>query len=227
MYRLIGNTAQSRDNKHKMNKSDSCKDGASKSNDDDVCEVAGQLEKMSTVDNNKSVCANCGKDDSSNEINNICNKCKQVKYCNAACKKKHRHKHKKECDEHIRLATERAAKQHDEKLFKEPPSQYGDCPICFLRLPTLHTGFRYMTYAVGKLYAVDARMHLYTITKARKLAMKRRSVHFVELHLLLSKRNQTKGIRKGWKLEILLQYIISDVTIILGCVDIHKIIKRH
>ena len=29
---------------------------------------------------------------------NTCNKCKSVKYCNAACKKKHRQKHKKQCE---------------------------------------------------------------------------------------------------------------------------------
>ena len=114
--------------------------------DDDVCEVAGKLEKIKTSEDNEEqddvpVCANCGKEGA----NNICNKCKQVRYCNAACKKKHRHKHKKQCEEHQRLAAEHAAELHDEELFKEPPSQYGDCPICFLRLPTLHTGWRYQT----------------------------------------------------------------------------------
>ena len=64
-----------------------------------------------------------------------------MKYCNASCKKKHRHKHKKQCEEHIR----QVAELHDEKLFKDPPSQYGDCPICFERLPTLETGRRYKT----------------------------------------------------------------------------------
>ena len=38
-----------------------------------------------------------------------------------------------------------AAEKHDEKLFKEPPSQYGDCSICFQQLPTLDKGRRYMT----------------------------------------------------------------------------------
>ena len=37
-----------------------------------------------------------------------------------------------------------AAEISDEKLFAEPPSQYGDCPICFLRLPSLRSGYRYM-----------------------------------------------------------------------------------
>ena len=89
-----------------------------------------------------SVCANCGKE--GNDINNICNKCKMAKYCNAACKKKHRHKHKKQCEEHVRLATQRAAELHDIELFKQPPKE-DDCPICFLLLPSLESGSRYKT----------------------------------------------------------------------------------
>ena len=116
-----------------------CKDGASKSNDDGICEVNDKLQNMST--DNVSVCANCGKE--GDDVNNICNKCKKVEYCNASCKKKHRHKHKKDCEEHTRLATERAAELHDKELFKQPPSEFGDCPICFLRLPTLVSGRRY------------------------------------------------------------------------------------
>ena len=64
-------------------------------------------------------------------------------YCNAACKKKHRHKHKKECER-------RVAELHDEKLFKQPPPKDDDCPICFLRLPLLGTGRIYME-CCGKL----------------------------------------------------------------------------
>jgi len=59
-------------------------------------------------------------------------------YCNAACKKKHRHKHKKECERRV-----------DEKLFNQPPPR-EDCPICFLRLPTLITGCTYMA-CCGKM----------------------------------------------------------------------------
>ena len=99
------------------------------------------------VDTHVSVCANCGKE--GDDVNNICNKCKKVKYCNAACKKKHRHKHKKDCEEHVRLAAERAANLHDEKLFKQPPPR-DDCPICFLRLPSLKSGCRYQT-CCGKM----------------------------------------------------------------------------
>ena len=64
-------------------------------------------------DNELSVCANCGKEGS--DVTNTCNKCKMVMYCNASCKKKHRHKHKKECER-------RVAEIHDEKLFKQPPA---------------------------------------------------------------------------------------------------------
>ena len=114
-----------------------CNDGAC------VCEVNNMLKNMSMDDTDVVVlCANCGKE--GDDINNICNKCKQVKYCNAACKKKHKHKHKKDCEDHIRLAAEHAAKLHDEQLFKQPPpAEQGDCPICFLRLPSFELGRRY------------------------------------------------------------------------------------
>jgi len=107
---------------------------------DGVCD--NMLHNMSTTDNEdgKSVCANCGKEGS--DVTNICNKCKSVKYCNAACKKKHRHKHKKECER-------RVAELHDEQLFKQPPPE-EDCPICFLRLPSLLLGRVYMA-CCGKL----------------------------------------------------------------------------
>jgi len=125
-----------------------CKDGASKSNNDDVCDVIGKLQNMSTgdKDNNISVCANCGKE--GDDINNICNKCKVTTYCNAVCKKKHRHKHKKDCEEYLRLAAEkrneelrRATGLYDEKLFKQPPTA-EDCPICFIRLPSHESGYK-------------------------------------------------------------------------------------
>ena len=119
-----------------------CNDGASKSKDDGVCEVVDKLHNMRTSDDNKDCvitnkCANCGKEGNSNDMN-TCNRCKMVKYCNATCKKKHRSKHKKKCDR-------RVAEMHDEALFKQPPQLYGDCPICFLRMPALVTGRRYKT----------------------------------------------------------------------------------
>ena len=101
------------------------------------------------------LCANCGKEGA----NNTCNKCKQVKYCNAACKKKHRHKHKNDCEEHLRLAAEHAAKLHDIELFKQPPPK-EDCPICFICLPTSNRGVRYKmccgkTICCGCIYTVQ------------------------------------------------------------------------
>jgi len=115
-----------------MSTSDSCKDGASKSNNDVCRELEEKLQNMSTAD--VSVCANCGKEGA----NNICNKCKQVKYCNAVCKKVHKKKHKKDCEEHIRLVAEK----RDEELFKQPPPR-DDCPICFLLVPLRSTGSKY------------------------------------------------------------------------------------
>jgi len=121
--------------------SDNCKDGASTKSS--VCEVNDMLHSMSTTDDKEvavSVCANCGKEGT--DVTNTCNKCKEVMYCNAACKKKHRHKHKKECER-------RVAELHDEKLFKQPP-QLEDCPICFLRLPSHGSGQVYMA-CCGKI----------------------------------------------------------------------------
>ena len=93
-----------------------------------------------------SLCANCGKEGASN----ICNKCQMAKYCNAACKKRHRHKHKKDCEEHLKHLAElheeenkRAEELHDIELFKQTPTIDNDCPICFLRMPILTSGRRY------------------------------------------------------------------------------------
>ena len=66
-----------------------------------------------------------------------------VKYCNAACKKKHRHKHKKQCEEYCRKAAEDAARLYDIELFKQPPPLYEDCPISFLKMPLKMKGHKY------------------------------------------------------------------------------------
>jgi len=104
----------------------------------------------SAIDNDVPICGNCGKEGA----NNTCNKCKQVKYCNAACKKKHKTKHKKQCER-------RVAELHDIELFKQPPPE-EDCSICFLRLPTLGTGKKYQTccgkrICSGCIHAVEVR----------------------------------------------------------------------
>ena len=97
---------------------------------------------------NVSICANCGKEGTNL---NICNKCKSATYCNAACKKRHRSKHKVACERRAAEIHEeqlererRVAELHDEKLFKQPPPN-EDCPICMLLLPSLRTGKRYFT----------------------------------------------------------------------------------
>ena len=78
---------------------------------------------MASTDTTTNACAQCGKEGGNL---NTCNKCEIAKYCNAACKKKHRSKHKKACER-------RVAELHDEALFKEQTPE--DCPICFLPLP--------------------------------------------------------------------------------------------
>ena len=87
-----------------------------------------ELEAANTeIINTVSLCAACGKEGDGDSMN-TCNKCDLVKYCNAACKKKHKSKHKKKCEG-------RVAELYDEKLFREPPSP-EDCPVCFLPLPS-------------------------------------------------------------------------------------------
>jgi len=144
-----------------MSTSDNCKDSASKSNSDVTCDVNDKLQNMSMADS-ISTCANCGKEGSSDNMN-TCNKCKKVKYCNAVCKKVHKKKHKKDCEEYQRLATEKhneelriAAELHDEKLFKQPPPA-DDCPICFIRLPTLNAGTKYYA-CCGKVICSGCRL---------------------------------------------------------------------
>ena len=82
----------------------------------------------------KLLCAACGKEGAEN----VCNKCDLVLYCNAACKKKHRHRHKEECE---RIVAE-LAEMHDIELFNQP-SPPEDCPICMMPLPSMDTGYKY------------------------------------------------------------------------------------
>ena len=49
------------------------------------------MENLNITCTEVDVCANCGKE---GRDLNLCNKCKDAKYCNVACKKKHRSKHK-------------------------------------------------------------------------------------------------------------------------------------
>ena len=88
-------------------------------------------------------CANCGKGEEDSANLKACAACKIVKHCNVSCQKAHRSQHKKEC-------RKRAAELHDEKLFKQPPQLNEECPICFMRMPSLDTGWKYNT-CCGKM----------------------------------------------------------------------------
>ena len=95
---------------------------------------------MSTDDNNKDdippdICANCGKGEEGGMSLKACTACKLVKYCKRECQIAHRPQHKKACKK-------RAKELHEEALFKEV--EPVDCPICFLRMPTLISGSKYM-----------------------------------------------------------------------------------
>ena len=69
------------------------------------------------------ICANCGKE--GGDVTNTCNKCKMVKYCNAACKKKHRSKHKKACDRRIaELHDRNSLRFHLKKIVKSASCVY-------------------------------------------------------------------------------------------------------
>ena len=58
---------------------------------------------------------------------------------------------KRNIDKSIRTQCERrVAELHDEQLFKQPPQLLEDCPICFLRMPSLGSGQLYMA-CCGKL----------------------------------------------------------------------------
>ena len=115
------------------------------SNSSSKADLSGELSSLDIGNNNESsnneekeaanteiintatICANCGKEGDGDRMN-TCNKCDLVKYCNAACKKKHKSKHKKKCER-------RVAELHDKSLFKEPPPREEECPICMLLLP--------------------------------------------------------------------------------------------
>jgi len=94
------------------------------------------MSNTSTLEKNTSVCANCGKGEEASIKLKACTACKLVKYCNRDCQIAHRSQHKKEC-------RKRAAELRDEKLFRQPPPE-EDCPICFIRLPSLPKGKVYM-----------------------------------------------------------------------------------
>ena len=103
-----------------------------------------------------SLCANCGKGEESSGELKLCTACKMVKYCSRDCQKAHRPQHKKECKK-------RAAELHDEALFEQPPPQLEDFPICFMRMPSLHTGRRFKS-CCGK-FICSGCVHAVQITR--------------------------------------------------------------
>jgi len=103
-----------------------------------------------TDDDTITICASCGKEGNSDDMN-TCNTCKSVKYCNAACKKKHRKKHKKACER-------RVAELHEEALFNDV--ERDECPICMLPMPIHADQITYKsccgkTICDGCIYAMD------------------------------------------------------------------------
>lgn len=119
------------------------------STDIDVVQKNTEVSKTCT---DLEICANCGKEGSNLKA---CVACNLVKYCNRHCQASHRKLHKKEC-------RKRAAEIHDIELFKPPPPPEGDCPICFLRLPSLGTGKKYKSccgkvICSGCIHAVQKR----------------------------------------------------------------------
>ena len=114
---------------------------SSKVDDEHVTSCTDELNNMHiTCTEVVDICANCGKEGSDGL--KACTACKLVKYCNRDCQIAHRSMHKKAC-------RKRAAEMRDEELFKQPPPN-KDCPICFLRLPTLGSGGVYKS-CCGKI----------------------------------------------------------------------------
>ena len=109
------------------------------------------------MDNISDICANCGKGEEGSDSLKNCSACLSVKYCSRDCQIAHRpqHKYKKDCKK-------RAAELHDELLFKQPPKEEEDCPICLLRIPSLPSGSKYMSccgksICCGCIHAVEKR----------------------------------------------------------------------
>ena len=83
-----------------------------------------------TIDDlNTARCAKCGEGGAGLKM---CKSCKYVKYCSVTCQRLHWPSHKKECKQ-------RAARLHDESLFKQPPPKDA-CAICFLPILRVREG---------------------------------------------------------------------------------------
>ena len=89
-----------------------------------------------------------------------------VKYCGAACQKKHWATHKKPCKQ-------RAAELHDEALFKDPPPREdGECPICFLPMP------KTIISCASLSPATISSVPIYDLAKANEVLAKENMEHY-------------------------------------------------
>ena len=180
------------------------------SSNDDIDAVAEGMNRVDISDSNnddtsevsKETCAACGKEGNS-DVMNVCNKCKSVKYCNAACKKKHRSKHKKACER-------RVAELYDEKLFNEVEPE--ECPICLLPLPIgNHTTYESCCGKVicnGCVYAMkmsEGGGDLYPCAFCRTPPASSKEEHIKRLKALMDRGN-------GMAFNQLAQYYYAGVT---------------
>jgi len=101
-----------------------------------------------------------------------------VKYCNAACKKKHRTKHKKAYvrEEWLSCMTNNCSNNLHYYMEIVQSVSY-ECQHIVQELDICHV--------VERQYVVDVFMRLYMMTKGIKLT---KNVHFVEFHRLLQMR---------------------------------------
>jgi TPR repeat protein len=101
-------------------------------------------------------CAECGEGGAGLKM---CNACKHINYCSVTCQRRNWPRHKKECKQ-------RAAKLHDESLFKQPPPK-DDCPICFLPIPFANENIASFFPCCGKMVC-DGCVHSCWISGSRK-----------------------------------------------------------
>jgi len=107
-------------------------------------EAISQIHAIAVARKNSSnsdsfTCANCGKEGS--DVTNTCNKCKSVKYCNAACKKKHRHKHKKACERYVAAARTDEINRSKHEKARERFVPQGDALMVVLPIEQINDPF--------------------------------------------------------------------------------------
>ena len=166
----------------------------------------------STNNNNMSSCANCGKGEESSDSLRRCGARKMVKYCSRDCQKAHRLQHEKQC----KL---RAAELHEEALFRQPPKR-EDCPICFLRLPTLSKGKTYMA-CCGKIICSGCIHALKGMNSVTKCPFCRTPASYSNEEVMEreKKRAEVDDAEAMHNLE--------GVTMMKGFMVCHRIMQRH